>query len=206
MEKIYQKIAKTLNIGMDQVVNTMNLLNEGNTVPFIARYRKEMTKGLVEEEILFISQEFVYQQNLAKRKEDVIRLIEVQGKITPEIIASVNACAKLSLIEDIYRPYQQKRKTRATDAVAKGLKPLADFIMELKQTGDVNVEALNAFEDGTVVTVQMLLATRLVRKELDGIKILGVGELTKKLTVQVNAFSKTAQEAIEKVGGKAEVI
>ena len=153
MEKIYQKIAKTLNIGMDQVVNTMNLLNEGNTVPFIARYRKEMTKGLDEEEILFISQEFVYQQNLAKRKEDVIRLIEVQGKITPEIIASVNACAKLSLIEDIYRPYQQKRKTRATDAVAKGLKPLADFIMELKQTGDVNVEALKYIND-QVLTIE----------------------------------------------------
>ena len=75
-----------------------------------------------------------------------------------------------------------------------------------KVMGTVNVEALNCFEDGTVVTVQMLLATRLVRKELDGIKILGVGELTKKLTVQANAFSKTAQEAIEKVGGKAEVI
>ena len=75
-----------------------------------------------------------------------------------------------------------------------------------KEMGTVNVEALNCFEDGTVVTKQMLLATRLVRKELDGIKILGVGELTKKLTVQADAFSKTAQEAIEKIGGKAEVI
>ena len=153
MEKIYLKIAKELKITIEQVVNTMNLLNDGNTVPFIARYRKEMTNGLDEEEILYISQEFVYQNNLAKRKEDVIRLIEVQGKITPEIIDNVNSCAKLSQIEDIYRPYQQKRKTRATDAIAKGLKPLAEYIIEPKQTGDVTVEA-SKFVNDKVINIQ----------------------------------------------------
>ena len=111
MEQHYQWIASQLNISVLQVKSTLDLLEEGNTVPFIARYRKEATKGLDEEQIRSISEHYQYQKNLAKRKEDVLRLIAQQGKMTDEILASVNGCTQLSEVEDIYRPYQQKRKT-----------------------------------------------------------------------------------------------
>lgn len=125
MEHIIQPMAASLHIQPEQIKNTLQLLEEGNTVPFIARYRKEVTKGLDEEQIRVIQEQYEYQVNLEKRKEDVKRLIEQQGKLTEEISASVNACEKLSQVEDIYRPYQQKRKTRASDAAARGLKPFA---------------------------------------------------------------------------------
>ncbi len=134
-------IASQLKVEEMQVVNTLKLLEEGNTVPFIARYRKEMTKGLDEEQILVIQQEYQYQVNLAKRKEDVLRLIETQGKLTEDIKKSVEVCTKLSQVEDIYRPYQQKKKTRATDATAKGLKPLAEYILSCPKEGDGFKEA-----------------------------------------------------------------
>lgn len=129
MEKIIENISKNLNVGVDQITNTLELLAEGNSVPFIARYRKERTKGLDEEQIRVIEEEYEYQKNLKKRKEDVIRLIETQGKLTDEIVAQVNACSKLTQVEDIYRPYKQKKKTRASMAIAAGLKPLADLFL-----------------------------------------------------------------------------
>lgn len=141
MEQLIQPIAEALKVEINQVNNTLKLLEEGNTVPFIARYRKEMTQGLDEEQILYIQQQYLYQVNLAKRKEDVLRMIEQQGKLTEEIKIEVNACDKLSQVEDIYRPYQQKRKTRATDAVAKGLQPLADWILTLPTQGNIENEA-----------------------------------------------------------------
>ena len=106
-------ISNQLNITKEQVEATLKLLEEGNTVPFIARYRKEMTKGLDEEQIREISELYTYQVNLNKRKEDVARLIETQGKLTDEIKKQLEMAVKLSQVEDIYRPYQQKRKTRA---------------------------------------------------------------------------------------------
>lgn len=141
MEKLIAPIAKHLNISYAQVKNTLDLLAEGNTIPFIARYRKEVTKDLDEEQIRFIDEQYQYQKNLLKRKEDVKRLIETQGKLTAALIEQIDACETLALVEDIYRPYQQKRKTRATDAVAKGLQGLADWILSLPRTGSVEVEA-----------------------------------------------------------------
>ena len=141
MDHLIAPIAQQLGITVAQIKNTLALLQEGNTVPFIARYRKEMTKGLDEEQIRIISEQYEYQVNLEKRKEDVARLIETQGKLTEEIKAQLAACAKLSQVEDIYRPYQQKRKTRATDAIAKGLKPLAEWILTLPKVGSLNDEA-----------------------------------------------------------------
>jgi uncharacterized protein len=141
MEKLIAPIAKTLSISFAQVKNTLDLLAEGNTIPFIARYRKEITKDLDEEQIRYIDEQYQYQKNLAKRKEDVKRLIETQGKLTPELIAQIDACETLALVEDIYRPYQQKRKTRATDAIANGLKPLAEWILSCPKTGDIQAEA-----------------------------------------------------------------
>lgn len=147
LEHIIEPIAKQLGIEVKQVKDTLGLLSEGNTVPFIARYRKEMTKGLDEEEIRIISEQYEYQVNLEKRKEDVLRLIEQQGKLTKEIQDEVMKCTKLSQVEDIYRPYQQKRKTRATDAIAKGLQPLADFILTLPFKADIQGEAKKYLSD-----------------------------------------------------------
>ena len=128
-ENIISLIAKELNISISQVKNTLGLLEEGATVPFIARYRKERTKGLDEEQIRVIQENYAYQVNLAKRKEEVLARIETLGKLDDEIIKNVNACTKLSQVEDIYRPYKQKKKTRASVAIANGLQPLADTFM-----------------------------------------------------------------------------
>lgn len=136
-ENIISLIAKELNIAISQVKNTLELLEEGATVPFIARYRKERTKGLDEEQIRVIQENYAYQVNLAKRKEEVLARIETLGKLDDEIIKNVNACTKLSQVEDIYRPYKQKKKTRASVAIANGLQPLADtlclFLVILKK-------------------------------------------------------------------------
>ena len=136
-----QSMAATLQIQQEQIQSTLRLLEEGNTVPFIARYRKEVTHGLDEEQIRVIQEQYDYQVNLEKRKEDVLRLIEQQGKLTEEIKTSVAACQKLSQVEDIYRPYQQKRKTRASEAINKGLKPFAEWMLKLLRDGDVWKEA-----------------------------------------------------------------
>ena len=141
MEHIIEPIAKQLNISTKQIKSTLNLLEEGNTVPFIARYRKEATGALDEEQIRVIQEQYEYQVNLEKRKEDVLRLIEQQGKLTDDIRKDVLACSKLSQVDDIYRPYQQKRKTRATDAAAKGLKPFADWLLKLHAQADILSEA-----------------------------------------------------------------
>ncbi len=141
MEHIIAPIASRLHIQEEQIIKTLQLLKEGNTVPFIARYRKEVTKGLDEEQIRTINEEYQYQVNLEKRKEDVLRLIEQQGKLNEELQKKVMACEKLSQVEDIYRPYQQKRKTRATDAIAKGLKPLAVWLLKQEINGKPEQEA-----------------------------------------------------------------
>lgn len=141
MEHIIAPIASRLHIQEEQIIKTLQLLKEGNTVPFIARYRKEVTKGLDEEQIRTINEEYQYQVNLEKRKEDVLRLIEQQGKLNEELQKKVMACEKLSQVEDIYRPYQQKRKTRATDAIAKGLKPLAVWLLKQEINGNPKQEA-----------------------------------------------------------------
>ena len=130
-EFIMKEIANNLNISEKQVNVVLTLLEEGNTVPFIARYRKEMTKGLDEEQIRVIQEEYNYQVNLQKRKEEVINRIETLGKLTDTIKKQVLECTKLSQVEDIYRPYKQKKKTRASVAIANGMKPLADLLLKL---------------------------------------------------------------------------
>ncbi len=140
-EDIIKTIAAELKVGIDQVKNTLSMLEEGNTVPFIARYRKEQTKGLDEEQILFIEKQYKYQVNLKERKEAVLALIEQQGKLTDEIRDSINACTKLSQVEDLYKPYKQKKKTRAAVAIKNGLQPLADWILALPEEGDLSAEA-----------------------------------------------------------------
>ena len=130
MEKIFEQVAKELGLSLVQVTNTMQLLDEGATVPFIARYRKEVTNNLDEIEIGKISETVTYQRNLEKRKEEVIRLIEEQGKLTDEIVKAVALATKLQEVEDIYFPYRKKRKTKADIAKERGLEPLANYILE----------------------------------------------------------------------------
>jgi len=146
-QEIIKYIALELNVKEKQVIETLKLLQDGNTIPFIARYRKEMTGNLDEEQIQVINKEFEYQNNLKQRKEDVLRIIETQGKLTEEIKLAVEACHKLKEVEDIYRPYQQKRKTRATEAIRKGLEPLANYLLSLPTSGDVKKEASKYVKD-----------------------------------------------------------
>lgn len=123
-----------------QLTTVLNLLNEGNTVPFIARYRKEMTGSLDEVQIREIEERYAYLENLEKRKTEVIRLIDEQGKMTPELEAEITQAVKMQQVEDLYRPYKQKRRTKATIAKEKGLEPLAKWLMQLTD-GEVQSEA-----------------------------------------------------------------
>lgn len=140
-EEIIARIAKELNITVEQVKNTLSLLQEDCTVPFIARYRKEATKGLDEEQILYIQKQYDYLQKLQERKENVLKLIAEQGKLTDEITKAVNEAEKLSQVEDIYRPYAQKKKTRAATAIKLGLQPLADWMLSCPEEGNLEEEA-----------------------------------------------------------------
>ena len=134
MDKIIKIIAEELNVKKEQVGNTVKLIDEGNTIPFIARYRKEVTGGLSDETLRELGERLSYLRNLEQRKEEVIKSIEEQGKLTDEILQNIAISKTLAEVEDIYRPYKQKKKTRATVAKAKGLEPLANIILEQKQT------------------------------------------------------------------------
>lgn len=134
MDKIIKIIAQELNIKEKQVEATIKLIDEGNTIPFIARYRKEVTGGLSDEILRDLGERLVYLRNLEKRKEEVIKSIDEQGKLTEEISMSLENAQTLAEVEDIYRPYKPKKKTRATIAKAKGLEPFANIIMEQKET------------------------------------------------------------------------
>lgn len=134
---IIKEIAKDLNITDKQVEVVLTLLGEGNTVPFIARYRKEATGALDEEEIRAINEVYEYQINLLKRKEDVIRLIDEKGMLTEDLKNSILLCNRLVEVEDLYRPYKEKKKTKATEAIALGLEPLAKMIMSFPVTGSL---------------------------------------------------------------------
>ncbi len=136
--EIVKNTSIELGIKTTQTETVLNLLKEGNTIPFIARYRKEATGALDEEIIRKISEVYEYQVNLFKRKEDVIRLIEEKGLLTEELKQNILKCQKLVEVEDLYRPYKEKKKTKATDAINNGLEPLAKMIMAHPEKGDLN--------------------------------------------------------------------
>ena len=138
MDKIVKTIAEELGIKPSQVENTIKLIDEGNTIPFIARYRKEVTGGLSDEILRNLGERLTYLRNLETRKEEIVKSIEEQGKLTDEILQAVAIAKTLAEVEDIYRPYKQKKKTRATVAKAKGLEPLAEIILEQKEKKDIN--------------------------------------------------------------------
>ena len=136
-ELIISSIAKDLNISEKQVSTVLSLLEDGNTIPFIARYRKEVTGALDEEAIRKINEVYEYQVNLLKRKEDVVRLIDEKGLLTDDLKNSIMNCSRLVEVEDLYRPYKEKKKTKATEAIALGLEDLAKIIMSFPLTGSM---------------------------------------------------------------------
>ena len=154
-EKIIQEMENELNIDKKYIEATLKLLEEGNTIPFIARYRKEATHGLDEVQIRKISEYYTYQVNLEKRKEEVKRLIAEKGLLTDELSTLINNCNKLIEIEDLYRPYKEKKKTKATQAINNGLEPFAKMIMSFK-INNVN-ETAKKFLNDNVKTVDMAI-------------------------------------------------
>lgn len=138
---IIKEISLDLKIKETQIEATLNLLSQDNTIPFIARYRKEATGNLDEEQIRKISEVYEYQVNLQKRKEDVIRLIDEKGLMTDELKNKINECTKLVEVEDLYRPYKEKKKTKATEAIKNGLEPLAKMMMSFPTTGTLEAMA-----------------------------------------------------------------
>ena len=141
MVNIEERLVKELGITLKQVQNVIKLLDEGNTVPFISRYRKEQTGGLSDDVLRKFFERLTYLRNLKERKEDVLRLIDEQGKLNDDIVKALEKADTLTEVEDIYRPYKQKKRTRATIALEKGLKPLADLILEGTFKGDIKEEA-----------------------------------------------------------------
>nr|HPJ23377.1 Tex-like N-terminal domain-containing protein [Bacillota bacterium] len=137
-ENLIKQVAQSQGIKVKQVETVLSLLEEGNTVPFIARYRKEMTGSLDEEQIRAVEKEYEYGKNLDKRKEDIIRLIDEKGMLTEELKTEINACDKLVDLEDIYRPYKEKKKTKATEAIKMGLEPLAVTLLTFPDVEDLN--------------------------------------------------------------------
>ncbi len=164
-KEIIQEISKNLNIKEKQVEAVLSLLGEGNTVPFIARYRKEATGALDEEVIRSINMVYEYQVNLLKRKEDVIRLIDEKGMLTPELKTQIMACQKLVDVEDLYRPYKEKKKTKATEAIANGLEPLSKVIFSFSDI-DIYKEAEKYVNDKVKTVDEAIMGAKYIIAEI----------------------------------------
>lgn len=153
-DELLGKIGAELAISYKQVKNVIGLLNDGNTVPFIARYRKEMTGALDEVQIRNILERWQYIQNLEQRKEEVIRIIAEQGKLTDELQRNITKAEKLQEVEDLYRPYKQKRRTKATIAKEKGLEPLAEWLLTFSNEGVESKAKEFLSEEKEVLTIE----------------------------------------------------
>lgn len=155
MVKIEERLVRELGITLKQVENVIKLLDEGNTVPFISRYRKEQTGGLSDEVLRAFFERLTYLRNLKDRKEAVVKSIDEQGKLTDDIVSSLKKAETLTEVEDIYRPYKQKKRTRATIALEKGLKPLAELILGGNFQGNIKDEANKYIdEEKQVVSIE----------------------------------------------------
>lgn len=201
MEKIFNLIAKSLVIPVDKIQNTIQLLDDGATVPFIARYRKEVTGNLDEVQIESILEKVNYLRNLEKRKEEVIRLIEEQGKLTEELKFDIEKAEILQEVEDIYFPYRKKKKTKADIAKEKGLEPLAEKFYLLSTIDELKNEAKN-FITEEVLTIEeaiegamLIIAQNISEKAEYREKIREI--YTKESTMEVKA-SKKSNELDEK--------
>lgn len=151
-EIVISELARDLNITIDQIKTVLNLFNEGATIPFIARYRKEATGALDENQIKSINDLYTYYNNLLDRKEAVIRLIDEKGMLTEELKQQILSCSKLTEVEDLYRPYKEKKKTKASEAINMGLEPLAKMIMAFPTTGSLEDMAKKYINDKVKTT------------------------------------------------------
>ncbi|SOC18547.1 uncharacterized protein SAMN05880501_110145 [Ureibacillus xyleni] len=156
--KMLQMIASSTSVKPSQAEAVIKLLDDGNTVPFIARYRKEATGSLDEVQIKSIEDRYHYIQQLEQRKEEVLRLIEEQGKLTEELAASIKAATVLQRVEDLYRPYKQKRRTKATIAKEKGLEPLADELLKFSKQNVEDIALTFINEEKGVTNVEEAIA------------------------------------------------
>jgi len=164
-DTIINELSKNLNISVKSIKSTLELLESGNTIPFIARYRKEVTGNLDETEIRAIETEYSYQVNLQKRKEEIKRLIDEKGLLTDELITKIDAALKLVEIEDIYRPFKEKKKTKATDAINNGLEPLAKMIMSFNITGSINDVAKKYLNDNVKTVEDAIIGAKYIIAE-----------------------------------------
>lgn len=153
-EQLLEQLTKELNLPLKSVKSTLALLDDGNTVPFISRYRKELTGGLDEEKVREIEERVQYLRGLAQRKEEVLRLIAEQGKLTSELQEQILSAQKLQEVEDYYRPYKQKRRTKATMAKEKGLEPLAEWLMAFPEESPEQEAQKYISEEKQVPTVE----------------------------------------------------
>ncbi|WP_297431173.1 Tex family protein [uncultured Cetobacterium sp.] len=186
MDTLFNRIAKEMGLKVEQVTNTIKLLDEGSTVPFIARYRKEVTENLDETNILKISELITYLRNLEIRKEEVIRLIEEQGKLTDELKNQILLAEKLQMVEDLYFPYKKKRKTKADVAKEQGLEPLAEKIYQLKTLAELEKESL-AFVNEEVENVE---------KAIEGAKLIVAQNLSETLEYRERLREDMLKKAI----------
>ncbi|MGL5208563.1 MULTISPECIES: Tex family protein [Cetobacterium] len=186
MDTLFNRIAKEMGLKVEQVANTIKLLDEGSTVPFIARYRKEVTENLDETNILKISELITYLRNLEIRKEEVIRLIEEQGKLTDELKNQILLAEKLQMVEDLYFPYKKKRKTKADVAKEQGLEPLAEKIYQLKALDELEKESL-AFINEEVESVE---------KAIEGAKLIVAQNLSETLEYRERLREDMLKKAI----------
>lgn len=186
MDTLFNRIAKEMGLKVEQVTNTIKLLDEGSTVPFIARYRKEVTENLDETNILKISELITYLRNLEIRKEEVIRLIEEQGKLTDELKNQILLAEKLQMVEDLYFPYKKKRKTKADVAKEQGLEPLAEKIYQLKTLAELEKESL-AFVNEEVESVE---------KAIEGAKLIVAQNLSETLEYRERLREDMLKKAI----------
>ena len=162
---IVKQIGIELNLDEKKIINVLSLLEEGNTIPFIARYRKEATGNMDEDNIKRINEDYEYQVNLLKRKEDVIRLIDEKGLMTDELKEKILGASKLVEVEDLYRPYKEKKKTKATDAINNGLEPLAKQIMSFPLNGSFDELAKKYINDNVKTTLDAVSGAKYIIAE-----------------------------------------
>lgn len=198
---ISAKLTEEFNLKPEHVHNVLTLLDEGNTIPFIARYRKEMTGAIDDQVLRNLNDRYEYLKNLEKRKEEVAKAITEQEKMTDEIQSAIDAAQTMTEVEDIYRPFKQKKKTRASVAIAKGLQPLADYI--LAQEGDPWAEAEKYIsEENGVETAQQAVDGA---KDIIAEMVSDNAELRKKLRALMENHGEI-QVKLVKDDGKAHTI
>ena len=196
-ELVINELVDKLNITKKQIETVLKLLSEGCTIPFIARYRKEATGALDENQINEIEKEYTYYNNLLERKEAVVRLIDEKGLLTEELKQNILKCEKLTEVEDLYRPFKEKKKTKASEAIKMGLEPLAKKIMSFPTNSDIdtlckpyNIETNIAIENAGYIIAEWISDNAYYRKYIRN-KIFNTGTITSKLKKNAVDENKT---------------